>query len=411
MLKVIGCLLVFLSALQGCTGVAAVNGSQSAPRGMPLDASISVRTLGLDHQFSQQPVAVLAERLREKHLEEPLYILALSSGANSAFGAGAIAGLSSSGSRPEFAVVTGVSGGALVAPYAFLGATWDASLRDVFTDRSAQRLLQSRGLAALFSSSVYRGAPLRQLVEAHVTNAMIKAVAHEADKGRLLLVATTDVATGESVVWDMSAIARNGGPDARALFCDVLVASASIPGIFPPVEIRVHEQGTLRDEAHIDGAATMPFFVPAAFLRSQSEASGGTPRVAVYLVINGALTEAARTTRLTAGAILTRSIESELSHMMLATLELTAVTAQLQRAALVYTAIPSGYPGAEAFDFRMQTRRALFGYAYGCAQTGQLWLRFGQAQDHVTSLLDRTDYAREPPCPANDPFMGFLVSR
>jgi len=227
-------LLVCLCTLQGCAGLAVVDSNGSVHREAPTDASGSIRTLGVDHQFSQLPAATVAERIRALHAQEPLNILALSSGANSAFGAGAVAGLTSLGSRPDFAVVTGVSGGALVAPYAFLGSTWDARLFDAFTDGASENLLQSRGLGVIFGSSVYRGAPLRRLVDAHVTDSMIEAIAREADKGRLLLVATTDVATGESVVWDMGAIARNGGPEARVLFRDVLVASASVPGMFPP---------------------------------------------------------------------------------------------------------------------------------------------------------------------------------
>jgi predicted acylesterase/phospholipase RssA len=390
--------------------MAVVDSGESARRAAPADASMSIRTLGLDHQFSQVPAATAAERLRVVHTEEPLYILALSSGANSAFGAGAIAGLTSSGSRPDFAVVTGVSGGALVAPYAFLGSAWDSRLLNAFTSGGAENLLQSRGLAVLFGSSVYSGAPLWRLVDTHVTDEMIQAIAREAEKGRLLLVATTDVATGETGVWDMGAIARNGGADARALFRNVLVASASIPGMFPPVIIRVRERGASHNEAHIDGAATMPFFVPAAFLQARSEPSVGAGHAAVYLIIDGPLAEPARTTRLTASAILSRSIATELNHMMLTTLELTAATAQLQGATLLYTAIPGAYPRADAFDFRTDTRQALFHYAYGCAQTGQLWSKFGRTQEGSASVLGSAD-TQDVPCPASDAFIGYFVSR
>jgi predicted acylesterase/phospholipase RssA len=402
MRRLTGWFLACVCTLQGCAGLAVVDCSDSAHRAALTEASMSIRTLGVDHRFSQLPAATVAAQLRLVHGEEPLYILALSSGANSAFGAGALAGLTSSGSRPDFAVVTGVSGGALVAPYAFLGSAWDSRLLDAFTGRGAENLLQSRGLGVLFGSSLYRGAPLRRLVDAHVTDAMIQAVARETEKGRLLLVATTDVATGETVVWDMGAIARNGGANARALFRDVLVASASIPGMFPPVIIPVREQGAPHMEAHIDGAATMPFFVPAALL--------GTRHAAVYLVIDSPLTEPARTTRWTARAILSRSIGTELNHMMLTTLELTAATAQLQGATLLYTAIPSAYPRADAFDFRTDTRQALFHYAYGCAQAGELWSQFGRAQEDGASALGEAG-AQVVPCPASDAFIGYFASR
>jgi len=80
--------------------------------------------------------------------------LALSGGgADGAFGAGVIVGWTASGKRPEFALVSGVSIGALIAPYAFLGPSYDAQLRenfesitaaDVFEDRATcQRLLHT----------------------------------------------------------------------------------------------------------------------------------------------------------------------------------------------------------------------------------------------------------------------------
>jgi predicted acylesterase/phospholipase RssA len=410
MWKMASWLLICLCALQGCAGLAVVDSHGSISRQVPTDASMSIRTLGIDHQYSQVPAASIAERLRALHAEEPLNILALSSGVNSAFGAGAVAGLTLSGSRPDFAVVTGVSGGALVAPYAFLGPTWDARLLDAFTSEAGENLLQSRGLGALFGSSMYRGAPLRRLVDARVTDTMIQAIAREADKGRLLLVATTDVATGEPVVWDMGAIARNGGPAARELFRDVLVASASIPGMFPPVMIRVREGAGTHTEAHVDGAATMPFFVPTEFLQTASASLASAHHTAVYLIINAPLAEAARTTRLTATAILSRSMGAELNHMMLTTLELTAATAQLQGTTLRYSAIPNAYPRVEGLDFRTDTRQALFHYAFGCAQAGRLWTQFTRTEEISGRSLGNAQ-TQELGCPATDAYIGYFVSR
>ena len=214
-----------------------------------------------------------------------------------------------------------------------------------------KNLLQSRGLGVIFGSSLYRGKPLQQLVDAHLSDTMIQAIAREAEKGRLLLVATTDVVTGEPVVWDLGAIARNGGPNARTLFRDVLVASASVPGMFPPVIIRVNKNGVPHDEAHVDGSATMPFFVPPAFVQRPPEARDGTKHTAVYVIIDGPLGDAPQTTRLTARAILSRSIHAGLNHMLLTTLELTAATAQLQGATLQYSAVPVAYPHCGTFDF------------------------------------------------------------
>jgi len=145
----------------------------------------------------------------------------------------ALVGLARSDRRPQFSVVTGVSAGALLAPCAFLGPEWDGQLIDAYTSGRAEHLLQPRGLGAIFGSSAYRGSPLKHLVDHYLSDALIQAVAHEAASGRLLLVATTNVDTGETVVWDLGAIAMNGGSSAKALFRDVLVASARVPGMFP----------------------------------------------------------------------------------------------------------------------------------------------------------------------------------
>jgi predicted acylesterase/phospholipase RssA len=399
------CLLL----LQGCAGLA-VGESKSSADGRRFAERLSTfRTLGSDHQFSELSSVTAAGQLRAAHAGKPVMILALSGGgAGGAFGAGAVVGLTRAGTRPAFDVVTGVSAGALVAPYAFLGPTWDAQLLDAFTSVAGDNLLQSRGLGVIFGSSVYSGRPLRQLVDAYVTDEMIRAIAREAAEGRLLLVATTDVASGESVVWDLGSIARNGGSSARELFCDVLVASASVPGMFPPVIIRVAKDGVTYDQAHVDGAATVPFFVPPALLQT-TQSVPGAGRAAVFVIVDGSLSEAARTTRLTARAILSRSIRVGLDHLLLTTLELTAATAQLEGAELQYSSLPAGYPLPDAFDFSARIRRPLFHYAYQCAETGRFWTAFPPADDKETSHdMVRTETI---PCPADSPFNGFFATR
>jgi predicted acylesterase/phospholipase RssA len=403
--------LVCVFALQGCAGFVTSESTPSPHWQPPVNRPVTIRTLGPDQRFSQLSSATVAERLRTLHAGEPLDILALSGGgAFGAFGAGAMVGLTRSGSRPEFAVVTGVSAGALVAPYAFLGPTWDARLRDVYTSGAAGHLLQSRGLGVIFGSSLYSGKPLQQLVDAYASEEMVQAVAREADKGRLLLVATTDVATAEPVVWDLGSIARNGGPNARTLFRDVLVASASVPGLFPPVIIRVSEDGVPRDQAHVDGGTTAPFFVPPAFVQTAPEARDPSQRTAVYVIIDGPLGEASGATRLTTRSILSRSIHAGLNHLLRTTLELTAVTAQLQGATLQYAAVPAAYPHVDAFDFRAATMRPLFSYADECAQAGRLWTAFRNTDEDSESALGMTE-THSVPCPADDAFIGHFASR
>jgi predicted acylesterase/phospholipase RssA len=406
---VLFCLLCAL-LLEGCAGLALSESKSSVDERQPAERPMSFRTLGADQQFSELSSVTAAEQLRAARPGKALRILALSGGGTGgAFGAGAVAGLTRAGMRPQFDVVTGVSAGALVAPYAFLGPSWDAQLLDAFTGNAGDNLLQSRGLGVIFGSSVYSGRPLRQLIDAYVSDEMIQAVAREAAKGRLLLVATTDVVSGEPVVWDLGAIAENGGSSARTLFRDVLVASASVPGLFPPVIIRVAENGLNNDQAHVDGAATVPFFVPPALLQT-ARSVPETGRAEVFIIIDGSLSEAARSTRLTARAILSRSIRVGMSHMLLTTLELTAATVQLEGANLQYSSLPASYPLPNAFDFSARIRRPLFQYAYQCAETGRFWTALPRANDDKETS-HRTAPSETLPCPAETPFNGFFATR
>jgi predicted acylesterase/phospholipase RssA len=387
-------------ALQSCASLNAGEFPTTAQGTDRRDIPPGIRTLGADDEYTVVPSAVVAERLQVLRRDAPLNILALSGGgAAGAFGAGAIVGLTRSGRRPQFAVVTGVSAGALIAPYAFLGPAWDRELTEIYTSGVGEQVLQSRGLGAMFGSSMYRGSPLRQLVDRFATDAMIRAIASEAGKGRLLLVATTDFATGEPVVWDLGAIAMHGGPNARTRFRDVLVASASVPGIFPPIVLQVRENGVPHNELHVDGAVTVPFFVAPSPADLPGDVGGGNPD-ALYVIIDGQLREAPRTTPLRASAIVTRSVGQAMSRMTRTTLELTATTAQQRGIALDYAAIPAGYPYHDPFDFRAATVSTLFRYAAECAEHGRLWTAFQQGSDSSTDSRGSTPRGAE--CPADD---------
>ena len=316
-----------LLALQGCAVVAVGDSKSPAEAGAPN----MIRTLGPDQMFSNLSALSVARRIRTWHADETLTILAMSGGgADGAFGAGALVGLTRSGSRPQYTVVTGVSAGALIAPYAFLGSAWDAKLVEIYTTGQAKHLLRPRALGALFGPSIYRGAPLKDLVDRYVTDSLVQAVAHEAAAGRLLLIVTTDVETGEPVAWDLGSIAMNGGPRARTMFRDVLLASASVPGMFPPVIIRVQEQRTISEETHVDGSVSVPFLVPAGFADAPSEVQlNQSRRASVYVLIDGRLSEGPKSVQLTASTILSRSVSAGLNHMLRTTLEFTAMNADL----------------------------------------------------------------------------------
>src|SRR5277367_4724949 len=397
---------VTLLALQGCARTAI-----REPKSAQGEAPNAIRVLGPDQRFSTVSSQSVARRFRAQRAGQPINILALSGGgSDGAFGAGALVGLTRSASRPQFSVVTGVSAGALIAPYAFLGPAWDDQLVEVYTSGRAEHLLQSRGLGALFGSSVYSGTPLKALVDRYATDELIQAVAHEASTGRLLLVATTDVNTGEPVVWDLGSIAMNGGSGARALFRDVLVASASVPGLFPPVVIRVQEQQALFEEVHVDGTATLPFFVPPAFFEPPRDARDPSQGATVYIIVDGRLSEQPAAIRLRTRSILTRSVSAGLNHMLRTTLELTATDAELEGAQFQFAAIPVAYPRLDPFDFRTATMRSLFRYGYNCAQAGRLWISSGNAGSDGASRT-ATVASQNTPCPVDDESIGRFAVR
>ena len=377
----------------------------------PGESPETIRTLGADQQFAEIPIASIAQRAHRLPGEEPFRILALSGGgAEGAFGAGALVGLGRSGALPQFSVVTGVSAGALIAPYAFLGPEWHRQLTDAYTSGRAEHLLQTRGFGVIFGSSAYRGSPLEHLVEHYLSDELIEAVAREAASGRLLLVATTNVNSGETVVWDLGSIAMNGGDHAKALFRDVLVASASVPGLFPPVIIRVQEHGALFTEAHVDGTATAPFLVPAGLIQ-QPPAHDSSPRPTdVYVIVDGRLSEEPRSVELRFRPILSRSISVGLTHMMRTTLELTATSAEHDGAHFEYSAIPVAYGYLASFDFRTSTMRPLFEYGYDCARAGQLWISSPQTS---SAAADQRGDGTNPGvrCPADDAFIGRFAVR
>ena len=183
-------------------------------------------------------------------------VLSLSGGGwNGAFGAGFLNGWTETGNRPNFAIVSGISAGALIAAFAYLGPEYDAKLKEVYmTITGPQDIVRDKGvLAALTGASLTDSEPLARRIEKHVDQALLEAVAQERRRGRFLLVGTTDLDAEELVIWDMGAIADSDYPGALELFRKVLLASSSIPVIMPPVLIEVEVDGKRYDEMHVDG--------------------------------------------------------------------------------------------------------------------------------------------------------------
>jgi predicted acylesterase/phospholipase RssA len=211
--------------------------------------------------------------------------LALSSGgADGAFGAGLLNGLSEAGKRPDYAMVTGVSTGALMAPFIFAGPRYDDALRTAYTKITAADVFEVGSTGESFVDSW----PLKDLIAKQITPALLADIAAAHNSGRRLFIVTTDLDAERSVVWNMGAIAAHGGDAALALFRSVLLASSAIPGGFPPVLIDVEANGKKFQEMHVDGGVGGQFFIaPAAAMAATSDYR--LPATALYIVINTGL--------------------------------------------------------------------------------------------------------------------------
>jgi hypothetical protein len=284
-------------------------------------------------------------------------ILALSGGGpNGAFGAGVLTGWTQRGDRPVFDHVTGVSTGALIAPFAYLGADWDDELRAAYLDERTERLMQRRLLSGLFAQSMFSGRPLREIVDSHVTQKLVDAVATESRSGRTLIIVTTDLDQQRSVAWDMGVIARRGGEQARLLFRDVMLASASIPGIFPPVMI---ESGGLR-EMHVDGGIAAPIYaVPEALADRQGGELGNRGSLRAFMIANISLAPAPEKVEEGVLGILRRSLATSGKASMRAALQMNAAIAGKYGSTFSVISIPAG-ESAPITDFSQSVMNRLF---------------------------------------------------
>jgi len=223
----------------------------------------------------------------------PVAFLAVSGGGDDgAFGAGLLTGWTEHGTRPEFKLVTGVSTGALTAPFAYLGSDYDDELRAVYTKISAADIYEERGLlAALFDDALSDTTPLQRTVAKHVTDELVRAIAAAYAKGRFLLISSTDLDSRRPVIWNIGAIASVGSPAAVDLIRKILVASAAVPGAFPPVMIEVEIDGQTYQEMHVDGGAVSQAFIypPQLNVAAVSAEYGIQRERSAYIIRNARL--------------------------------------------------------------------------------------------------------------------------
>jgi predicted acylesterase/phospholipase RssA len=286
-----------------CLGIAGCSIPERGP-GVPQADTERALPLGIPNArfyADGDPATMIREGMRSVEREQavlraagqsttrmpPVSFLAVSGGGdNGAFGSGLMNGWTQTGTRPEFKIVTGVSTGALIAPFAFLGPEYDPALREVYTSMTPDKVYRARGLpAALFDDAMADTSPLARTIGLYANHQMLEAIAREYRRGRLLMIGTTDLDAQRPVIWNIGAIAASGHPGALDLFRKILRASAAIPGAFQPVFIDVEIDGRKYQEMHVDGGAIAQLFIYPA---SVDLSANGLPRRRIAYVIRNA---------------------------------------------------------------------------------------------------------------------------
>ncbi len=276
-------------------------------------------------------------------------------GEDGAYGAGIITGWTESGKRPQFSVVTGVSTGALMAPFAFVGPALDENLRKNFTTITSIDVFSFGGT----DEALFDNWPLRRTIERRTTSELVAAIAAEHQRGRRLFVVTTNLDLGRGVLWDIGAIATQGGEKAQRLIADILLASSAIPGIFPPILIQTEVNGRKIQEMHADGTITAPFYAGPRSLFSPLN-STKIPASELYVVINNKLDSGFETPDRMAALVLGRALTLALRFGLRT--ELMRVHAKAKASGLPFGVAFVGedfsFPFTGAFDTKYMT--ALF---------------------------------------------------
>jgi predicted acylesterase/phospholipase RssA len=320
------------------------------------------------------------------------YLALSGGGGDGAYGAGVLNGWSANGTRPEFNLVSGVSTGALIAPFAFLGSAYDPYLTEFYTSGVAATLVQEPSLTnVLFGSGLFGDDRLRSLIGRYVTPDLLDAIAAENAKGRRLLVVTTNLDSQRAVIWNMGAIAASDAPNKIELFRDVLAASASVPAVFPPQLIDV-AAGTARfQEMHVDGSVVVPVFTLPQSLLLRDRKLRTFKKAQIYVVINGRLEPDFEVAQNNTLSIVGRSFTTASRARSRATLAATYALARESGIGFNLSYINGAAPTAGAAQgFDTAYMRKLYKDGYDKALSGHLWEHTVPASPLVKQAIAQT---------------------
>lgn len=309
-------------------------------------------------------------------------ILTLSSGgADGVFGAGILAGWTEAGTRPDFDLVTGVSVGALLAPFAFLGPEWDGQLTEIFRQLSSSDLHSSKWfLAPLYSESILDSGPLAEIIEGVVDSALVAAIARRHAEGARLFIGTTALDSGQFVVWDIGSIATRRSESAVKLIRKILRASSAVPMAYSPVEFDVVDaRGVRSSELHVDGAVVRPLFIPVQTIDAwQAIIDAGFAwadvSCQVTTICNGPLEPTWQPVRRQALDIAEKAVARMIYRVVEADVLNLYLLTRTWGARFRLTYVPADAGIARLLQFDASETRALFDLGKTGAITGEAWV-------------------------------------
>ena len=401
-------LILALIVLSGCTTLSRQSAvppelhGQEQIEGMPGVRYNFFSHRGIEGMMRDMRAGMVVERglVDQSPGRRANYLSISGGGDNGAFGAGLLTGWTERGDRPEFNLVTGVSTGALIAPFAFLGSDYDYVLKRVYTEVSPKDVFINNGLmGALFSDSFADTTPLFKLISEYVTADLLSKIADEYNlRNRWLLVASTNLDSGVPVLWNMGKLASVGTPESLQLFRKILLASSAIPGAFPPVMIDVIADGKHYQEMHVDGGATTEVFLYPAALGAEARrhhvVSAYRDRQA-YIIRNSRLDSEWREIERNTLSIMGRAVDQLIQSQGYGDLQRIYLTTLRDHVGFNLAYIGPDFKEPHTGSFDRKYMNALFEYARQLSRAGYPWASAPPGFDHPLNDDVRRQVARQ----------------
>ena len=318
-----------------------------------------------------------------KYEDDTLNILALSGGGSyGAFAAGVLNGWDASGTRPPFKLVTGISTGSLIAPFAFLGGEYDHKIGQLYTSINTNDIMKRKSVWSIATGTPYvsDNSPLYELMERYIDEKMLREIAKAHSEGRRLYIGTTNLDAQRLVIWNMGAIASSGHPGALELFRRVMLASAAMPVAFPPSMIEVQAGGSTYDEMHVDGGVSVEvfFYGDLIDLDKGREALNikNRPEVRIYIIRSGRIRHQYKEVDMSIFHIAGKSLGSLTSNQAIGDLYRIYTIAQRDEIDYNLASVPTDYVSTPKEPFDPDDLQKLYDLGYNMAVSGYPWDKY-----------------------------------